>query len=263
MIQFNSTNGYSQFNNKALTMSQKRFKLGKQKNNFVSISLKNRYIQLFAFAGGMALFARGIDGEFDEEYALEKYKHPLSLLKTYGEIGNLYDYKESYIGLVGLSMAAVGYGLLYDKPKPVQTVKLMFKSWAITSVITSVMKVSIGRHRPYTNHGSKKFDLFKFSIKTSKMSFPSGHTSSIFALMTVLAGQYDEPWIKYSAYGFATSVAFQRMLYRKHWASDVIVGGLIGYLVGRSVIKKHNERMQRYSFHPFFVDDRLGMVFYF
>jgi len=256
---FNSSTGYSRFDSQALGMSPKRFYFERQKNNIFSISLKNDYIQLFAFTSGMALVIRGIDGEFDEEYALEDQKFPFRMFKSYGELGNLYDRNETYITMTGLSLAAVGYGLLYEKQKPVQTVKLMIKSWAITSLITSAMKISIGRHRPYLNHGPKKFELFKFSTNVSRMSFPSGHTASIFALMTVVAQQYDEPWIKYSAYSFATSVAFQRMLYRKHWASDVIVGGLIGYLVGRKVVIEHNERMQRYSFQPFFEDARLGV----
>jgi hypothetical protein len=263
ILLFNSSIGHSQFDTQASGVSPKRFNFERQKDNMFSLSLKNDYLQLLAFTSGMALVIRGIDGEFDEEYALEDHKFPFGMFKSYGEIGNLYDRKETYITMAGLSLAAVGYGLLYEKQKPVQTVKLMIKSWAITSLITSAIKISIGRHRPHLNYGPKKFDLFKFSTNASKMSFPSGHTASIFALMTVLAKQYDQPWVKISAYGFATSVAFQRMLYRKHWASDVIVGGLIGYLAGRKVIIEHNERMQRYSFQPFFADDKLGMTFYF
>ena len=95
------------------------------------------------------------------------------------------------------------------------------------------------------------------------MSFPSGHTASIFAVMTVLAEQYDDLWIKFSAYSFATSVAFQRMLYRKHWASDVIVGGLIGYFVNHQIVKRHNAQVQKYHFYPFYEDSKLGIALHF
>jgi len=258
--------GYAQLGNSSVKSSIGNFAQSLQNHNVPfsneasSFTLNDNYLNIMALSGAVYLIMNNFDSSIDEEYALENEGFPMRLLKSYGEVGNLYDRKESHLAIIGLSTAAIGYGLLADKQKPMNTVKLMFKSWIASVFITSVMKTTFSRHRPYVNQGSNKFNLFNFSTTTSKLSFPSGHTSSIFALMTVLANQYDRQWVKFTAYGFATSVAFQRMLYRKHWASDVIVGGLIGYLTGNCIVKKHRERIQRYSLSPYSEGNKFGLV---
>jgi hypothetical protein len=75
----------------------------------------------------------------------------------------------------------------------------------------------------------------------SKMSydaFPSGHTATAFSIATVFATQYSDikavPILCYSA---ATAVGISRLTEHEHWASDVFVGALIGYLSGKQVVQ--------------------------
>ncbi len=99
-----------------------------------------------------------------------------------------------------------------------------------------------------------------FNSNASSWSFPSGHTASIFAISTVLAKQFDHQLIRFGAYFFAGSVAFQRLLVRKHWASDVIVGAAIGYLVGNTVVNKYqSKKNQQLEVKPFLAFNRFGL----
>ena len=223
----------------------------------ISGASNNGYFKAFAACGVVYFCSAICDEEIDEEYSLEFHKFPQSLLKNYGEIGNLYDNNQTYLAIAGLSAAAVGYGIITKNHKPIETVTLMAKSWIATTLVTAGLKVAIGRHRPYINDGPFQFDPFVFNTSADWKSFPSGHTSSVFSLMTVLAKQYNDPWVKYPAYAFATSVAFQRMLYRKHWASDVIAGGLIGYWISSAYVN----RKDTHSLIPFFDGTKLGFVF--
>ena len=64
-------------------------------------------------------------------------------------------------------------------------------------------------------------------------SFPSGHASSSFAFAAVVAQRYPHNfWIKWGAYGLATGVSLARVGGKKHFASDILVGGTLGYISG-------------------------------
>jgi membrane-associated phospholipid phosphatase len=64
-------------------------------------------------------------------------------------------------------------------------------------------------------------------------SFPSGHAATSFAFASVVAHRYPHNfWVKVGVYGLATGVSFARIGGKKHFASDILVGGTIGYLTG-------------------------------
>jgi membrane-associated phospholipid phosphatase len=56
----------------------------------------------------------------------------------------------------------------------------------------------------------------------------------------VFAKQYNEtPWIPIIAYSTATLVGITRLTEHTHWASDVLLGGAVGYACARQVWKSH------------------------
>lgn len=211
--------------------------------------------------GAAAYFISNSDAEIDEEYAREDHKSPLQLLKSFGRLGELYDTGYTFHVLSAVTASAYGYRFFSGNPAPAHTVRLMLTSLAFSSLVTTSLKVLVSRSRPYTGATPFKFDLFDdASLDSRTMSFPSGHTSSIFAMMTVLAKRNHSLWVKVPAYTFATSVAFQRMLDRKHWASDVIAGGLIGYLVGGAVVRRdENIRARSPQFRPYVRGKKAGI----
>jgi membrane-associated phospholipid phosphatase len=64
-------------------------------------------------------------------------------------------------------------------------------------------------------------------------SFPSGHAAASFAFASVIAHRYpNKRWLKWSAYGLATGVSLARVGGKKHFTSDILVGGTLGYVTG-------------------------------
>ena len=71
-------------------------------------------------------------------------------------------------------------------------------------------------------------------------SFPSGHAASSWAWATVVARQYnDRKAAAIGAYSLAAIVSAARLSARRHYASDLIVGGVVGHLIGRYIHESH------------------------
>lgn len=70
-----------------------------------------------------------------------------------------------------------------------------------------------------------------------KLGFPSWHDGSMFCMAAVL-DDYEGHWIGYPLYIFAGLIGFSRIDTRDHNLSDVIFGGVLGYVIGKSVAGK-------------------------
>jgi membrane-associated PAP2 superfamily phosphatase len=163
----------------------------------------------------------------------------------------------SFGSTAGLFSVA-GFGLVsaaFKNEKGVQTSLLASQAYITSGVWVQIIKHITGRERPIaTDINSQQkgehwygpfvwFDQDFVSRKpgSSINSFPSGHTAAAFSIATVFAMQYkDKPAIPIISYSVATLVGISRLAERKHWASDVFVGALIGYLCGRQVVMHYN-----------------------
>jgi len=72
------------------------------------------------------------------------------------------------------------------------------------------------------------------------LGWPSGHTSSSFTVAAVLDEIYG-PEVGFPAYLGAGFVGYRMMDSSDHWASDVIFGAVLGYLVGHHVAGKDKQ----------------------
>jgi hypothetical protein len=104
-----------------------------------------------------------------------------------------------------------------------------------SGLITPAIKLVVGRSRPRDNAGIANFKPFS----EPNASFPSCHTTEAFALAAVIADHYNENWVDYTAYAVAGLVGLARTYHHAHFASDVVLGAVIGTLVGKSVVA-HN-----------------------
>jgi len=74
----------------------------------------------------------------------------------------------------------------------------------------------------------------------SGYSFPSTHATFAFALATVLA--YKEPRWKAYLYLFAVLVCYSRIYLGHHYPGDVLIGGVLGWAIGRVAILWYTSR---------------------
>jgi len=140
---------------------------------------------------------------------------------------------------IHLGLAALIYGgaIAADSPKWKETGEMMGEALILADASTFVIKEAVGRGRPNTT--SSKGDFNPFGFKRDFDSFPSMHTSSSFALASVLADTSETIAMKTVYYSAASFVAFSRLYQNKHWASDVIFGAALGELCGRVVTSYH------------------------
>lgn len=104
-------------------------------------------------------------------------------------------------------------------------------------LVTSKLKKAFGRDRPYLGGDAHAFDAFAGDGQDQR-AFPSGHSTEAFAVASVIATHYaDQPAVVWTAYGLATLTGLSRMKKDQHWASDVLAGSLIGWGVGKAVVR--------------------------
>jgi membrane-associated phospholipid phosphatase len=73
-------------------------------------------------------------------------------------------------------------------------------------------------------------------------SFPSFHTTFYFSVAKVFQMEYNNYWIPYT---IATGVFLSDIKGHDHWVSDLVVGGLVGTIIGRSIVNSSRKQMAK------------------
>jgi membrane-associated phospholipid phosphatase len=150
-------------------------------------------------------------------------------------------------GLIGFYM----YGRFGENEKVERTALLASESFLVTSLFTGVIKIGVGRVRPAV--GGIRSNSFRGPFhEGAGHSFPSGHTSSAFAIATVIANEYENvPLLAPISYGIASLTALSRLNDQKHWASDVFFGAALGYFTSKTILKLHsNKKGRHFTIYP-------------
>jgi membrane-associated phospholipid phosphatase len=129
----------------------------------------------------------------------------------------------------------LGSLLLYFFFKWVKPQYPQWRRWSIHSfqclvylgIIVQILKKIIGRQRP---HISETFEANIFSPFNNWdwASMPSGHSQVCFVVATMLSLAFPKHRVWF--FVFAAILAFTRVMTYVHFLSDVIVGGMFGYL---------------------------------
>jgi hypothetical protein len=133
-----------------------------------------------------------------------------------------------------------------------------FKSMMYSFVISHiVLKSVVARKRPHhdlSNNDPAKypytrdhwdFGYYHFPTAGTQQygtAMPSLHATAYYAVAKVIQMEYDNYWLPYS---FATFIFFANLKDHKHWLSDMLVGGLIGTVIGRSVVLSSRKQVQK------------------
>jgi membrane-associated phospholipid phosphatase len=106
---------------------------------------------------------------------------------------------------------------------------------AIDSLAVSTsLSYAFGRSRPNQDRGLGNF--FQHGS-----SFPSDHSAIAWSIASVIAHEYPGPLTKFAVYGIATAISATRVSGQQHFPSDVVVGGAIGWLIGRQIYRAHHD----------------------
>ena len=140
---------------------------------------------------------------------------------------------------LGATAAAVGgiwlYGLKKSDDHAQETGELEVEALANTFLVYTPMQFIAGRERPDEGFGHGRF----WQHPGFNSSFPGGHAMFTWTMASVVAHEYPKPWVEVLAYGAATTVSIERFTGRKHFASDIMVGSVLGYLIGTHIFHSH------------------------
>ena len=140
-------------------------------------------------------------------------------------------------GVIG-AFAVAGWGFDDSKSRRV-AVDALSASLIASGIVTTTVKYAVGRYRPGDTDATWYARPFSGNV-----SFPSGHTTQAFALAAVVSGHYPQWWVRVTSFAVAGCVGLARIHLNQHYASDVVLGALIGTAVGGTVVTM-NERRRR------------------
>jgi len=160
---------------------------------------------------------------------------------------------------LGIAAAVYGGGIVWDSPRWKESGEMLGEAVLLADATTFVLKEAVGRGRPFVRGDKGSFRPGQFSRDYDSM--PSMHTSSSFAMASVMASTSDSMATKTLYYSAATFVGFSRIYQDKHWASDVVLGAAIGELCGRIVTATHvNTGKSNLSIVPLVSGDSAGLA---
>jgi hypothetical protein len=182
--------------------------------------------------GSAALAATGLTFLLDDEIRSSFNRNHSKTLDNLGEIGHRYG-DLYYMG--GISAGVYVGGKIFGSEPVSVTGRMLLEGLFYAGATTIILKTVLGRSRPYMNEGNTNLKWFQTTNDYNSM--PSGHCTVAFAFSSVLAERLDNVYASIFLYGLASTTIIQRMYSDNHWASDCLAGSVIGYIIGKAVVK--------------------------
>jgi hypothetical protein len=176
-----------------------------------------------------------------------------SALKEFREGGHAFSGK--YITPV--AAATLVYGLATKNTKIQEGLFGCLASYTAGSVVRNyVFYYAIGRERPdssrddaVTSPAADEGDQYHFTFPGKKdwgmHSLPAGHAANIMACATYLNTRFDMGLVEPVLYAVTAGIGTGRLVDRRHWTSDTVLGLVFGYAIGREVAKRSLSRAEK------------------
>jgi hypothetical protein len=196
-----------------------------------------------ASLGALSLLDRTVNHEVREGYS--------GFFADYVDVVNRIGNPESNYVTVGV----FGISLLTGDTRFQDAAFTSLETFAFAGLFTEALKELVGRERPEADLGEYTFHPF-----SGNTSFPSGHATKAFAVLT--------PWVMYYpgpvTYGLlvigASGTALARIAKDKHWMTDVLAGASIGFFTGRYLALKHQNADGGTRVHLTMAPNRLSLA---
>jgi len=134
--------------------------------------------------------------------------------------------------LIPIIAGSYVYGAWRDNPKGREIGVLGTESVLDSLIVVGVLKEVFRRNRPDEKSPGDFWG--------GGTSFPSGHAIQIWSIASLLDHEFKHKKIVgITAYSLAAIVSAARIAAQKHFASDVVAGGTMGWFIGRYVYDTH------------------------
>ena len=133
---------------------------------------------------------------------------------------------------------------LFTGNKSIRTTgRMLIESVVYSGAMEVIVKYLAGRDRP--NIRNYQYWFKSFQTGEDHVSLPSGHTTMAFAVSTVLAERIDNLYARIGLYGLAGLTGCARIINNKHWLTDVLGGGLLGFGTGFYLVHREDNRNEK------------------
>ncbi len=108
-------------------------------------------------------------------------------------------------------------------------------SYLSSGLLSQVIKQFVTSPRPSVYFESLHYAYYLDTFSNCRIgfrSFPSGHTASAFAMVTVLTSYFKKRHVWALCLLFAVAIGYSRIYLAHHFLIDVLAGALIGVLLG-------------------------------
>ena len=137
-----------------------------------------------------------------------------------------------------------------------------------TQITVNIMKVLFARARPSITINPDKFYGIMTLIKNSSfwkgsyVSFPSGHTITIWGTIWILSFIIKSKAIKIPLFILGILVGMSRIYLVRHWTTDVVASVILSYFIAKFVHKKifgNKTKKARPIFVPYYRKLNIGI----
>lgn len=126
--------------------------------------------------------------------------------------------------LTGLTMARLRPAAIWQRVT--DTGIFIFAAVALPGIFILIVKGLVGRARPYMFETQGAFGFNPLSFASEFASWPSGHTTTAFAMAAAVSLRW--PAARIPAFALAILAGYSRMATNNHFLADVIMGATIG-----------------------------------
>ncbi len=161
----------------------------------------------------------------DMPVALWMKAHKLASIKTVAK-----SVSQLGLGVYYFILPIIGIliGKFFHYPQLKRYSGLMLWVVIASSLLIEVFKILLGRARPHLLFSDNVYGFYCFKFNAKYWSFPSGHSGTIAAVMTLLSLLY--PKLKYLALSVCIAVFLSRLTLTAHFPADILAGAYLGAL---------------------------------
>ncbi|HTX39586.1 MAG TPA: phosphatase PAP2 family protein [Bryobacteraceae bacterium] len=187
-------------------------------------------LAISAVTAGLVIGVDPIEGRYFRNHA-----------STFAPFDNTFSEHRTTAGTLLIPASLCGVGLITRHSYLAHTGLLALEAWVDVDITAEVMRNIADRERPLDVPLNGNYSKTWFKTASSPLnadgSFPSGHTAWGYAVASTIARRYPQhKWVGFLAYGLATVDFASRITDSKHFASDAVFGGILGYCIGRFVV---------------------------